>query len=48
VVEICVATAAGRIRVIAGAGASATDKAIDFARHAKTVGADGVLLVTPY
>lgn len=48
VVEICVATAAGRIRVIAGAGASATDKAIDFARHAKTVGADGVLIVTPY
>jgi len=48
VVELCVATAAGRIRVIAGAGASATDKAIDFARHAKTVGADGVLIVTPY
>jgi 4-hydroxy-tetrahydrodipicolinate synthase len=48
VVELCVATAAGRIRVISGAGASATDKAIDFARHAKTVGADGVLIVTPY
>jgi len=48
VVELCVATAAGRIRVIAGAGASVTDKAIDFARHAKTVGADGVLIVTPY
>lgn len=48
VVELCVETAAGRIRVIAGAGASATDKAIDFARHAKTVGADGVLIVTPY
>ncbi len=46
VVELCVATAVGRIRVIAGAGASATDKAIDFARHAKTVGADGVLVVT--
>ena len=48
VVELCVATAAGRIRVIAGAGSSATDKAIDFVRHAKTVGADGVLIVTPY
>ena len=48
VVELCVSTAAGRIRVMAGAGASATDKAIDFARHAKTVGADGVLVVTPY
>jgi len=48
VVDLCVQTAAGRIRVIAGAGASATDKAIDLARHAKTVGADGALVVTPY
>lgn len=48
VVELCVATAAGRIRVIAGAGSSATDKTIDLARHAKSVGADGVLVVTPY
>ncbi len=36
VVELCVKTAAGRVRVVAGAGASATDKAIDLARHAKT------------
>jgi len=48
VVELCVRQAAGRVRVIAGAGASATDKAIDFTRHAKAVGADGVLVVTPY
>ncbi len=48
VVELCVRVAAGRIRVIAGAGSSATDKAIDMARHAKTVGADGALVVTPY
>ena len=48
VVELCVSTAAGRVRVIAGAGASATDKAIEFARHAKTAGADGALIVTPY
>ena len=48
VVELCVKTAAGRIRVIAGAGAPATDKAIDLARHAKAVGADGALVVTPY
>lgn len=48
VVELCVRVAAGRIRVIAGAGSSATDKAIELARHAKTVGADGVLVVTPY
>ncbi len=47
VVEMCVRIAAGRVRVIAGAGSSATDKAIDFVRHAKTVGADGALVVTP-
>ncbi len=48
VVELCVRVAAGRIRVIAGAGASATDKAIELTRFAKTVGADGALIVTPY
>ena len=48
VVELCVKTAAGRVRVIAGAGASATDKAVELARHAKAVGADGALVVTPY
>ena len=48
VVELCDAKTAGRVRVIAGAGASSTDRAIDFVRHAKTVGADGALVVTPY
>lgn len=48
VVELCVEIAAGQVRVIAGAGASATDKAIELVRHAKTVGADGALVVTPY
>jgi len=48
VVERCVEIAAGRIRVIAGAGSSATDKAIELTRFAKTVGADGALVVTPY
>ena len=48
VVELCVRVAAGRVRVIAGAGSSATDKAIELVRFAKTVGADGALVVTPY
>ncbi|WP_338574857.1 4-hydroxy-tetrahydrodipicolinate synthase [Brevundimonas olei] len=48
VVEQCAEIAAGRIRVIAGAGSSATDKAIELTRFAKTVGADGALVVTPY
>ena len=48
VIERCVSVAAGRVRVLAGAGAAATDKVIDLVRHAKTVGADGALVVTPY
>jgi 4-hydroxy-tetrahydrodipicolinate synthase len=48
VVELCVQIVAGRVRVMAGAGASDTAKAIERVRHAKTVGADGVLVVTPY
>lgn len=48
VVDLCVRVAAGRVRVIAGAGSSATDKAIELVRYAKTAGADGALVVTPY
>ena len=48
VVELCVSTVAGRARVVAGAGANATAEAIDLVRHAKTVGADAALVVTPY
>src|SRR6478736_3980271 len=48
VVELCVATARGRVPVVAGAGSNATDEAIELVRHAKTVGADAALVVTPY
>jgi 4-hydroxy-tetrahydrodipicolinate synthase len=48
VVELCVKTAAGRVPVIAGAGSNSTDEAIELARHAKAVGADAALVVTPY
>ncbi|MDB5429621.1 MAG: 4-hydroxy-tetrahydrodipicolinate synthase [Caulobacter sp.] len=48
VVELCVEIAAGRIRVIAGAGSNATAEAVELAAHAKAVGADGALCVTPY
>jgi 4-hydroxy-tetrahydrodipicolinate synthase len=48
VVELCVSTAAGRVPVVAGAGSNATDEAIELVRHAKTVGADAALVVTPY
>jgi 4-hydroxy-tetrahydrodipicolinate synthase len=48
VVELCVKTARGRVPVIAGAGSNATAEAIDLVRHAKAVGADAALMVTPY
>src|SRR6185312_9438426 len=48
VVELCVKTAAGRVPVIAGAGSNATQESIELSRHAKSVGADAVLLVTGY
>src|SRR5690606_9506917 len=38
----------GRVPVIAGAGSNATAEAIELVRHAKTVGADAALVVTPY
>ena len=48
VVELAVATARGRVPVIAGAGSNATAEAIDLALHARHAGADGVLVLTPY
>ena len=48
VVSLCVATAKGRVPVIAGAGSNATAEAIDLAAHAKAAGADAALVVTPY
>ncbi|HEX8472105.1 MAG TPA: 4-hydroxy-tetrahydrodipicolinate synthase [Brevundimonas sp.] len=48
VTSLCVDVAAGRIRVIAGAGSPATYESIDLAAHAKACGADGSLVVTPY
>ena len=48
VVEEVVKAAAGRIPVIAGAGSNNTLESIRLAQHAEKVGADGILLVTPY
>ncbi|HEX6859337.1 MAG TPA: 4-hydroxy-tetrahydrodipicolinate synthase [Caulobacteraceae bacterium] len=48
VVELCVNVAGGRVPVIAGAGSNSTVEAIGLASHAKAVGADAVLMVTPY
>ena len=48
VVEAVVKAAAGRVPVIAGAGSNNTLEAIRFLKHAKAVGADAGLVVTPY
>ena len=47
-VSMCIDEARGRVPVIAGAGSNNTVEAIDLARHAENVGADAVLVVTPY
>lgn len=48
VTELCIEVTDGRVPVIAGAGSNSTAEAIDLARHAKSAGADAVLVVTPY
>jgi 4-hydroxy-tetrahydrodipicolinate synthase len=48
VVELTVEAVNRRAKVIAGTGSNATAEAIDLTRHAKSVGADGALLISPY
>ncbi len=48
VVRACVEVARGRVPVIAGAGSNNTAEAVGFAQFAQEVGADAVLVVTPY
>lgn len=47
-IKVTVDHAAGRIPVIAGAGANSTAEAIEMTRFAKQAGADAVLSVVPY
>lgn len=47
-IAYCVERVAGRVPVIAGTGSNDTDYAISLSRHACDVGADALLLVTPY
>lgn len=48
VIEITVQTVKRRVPVIAGTGSNSTEEAIALTRHAKEVGADGALLISPY
>ena len=48
VIEECVKAAKGRVPVIAGTGANSTEEAIFLSKHAQKVGADALLIVSPY
>ena len=48
VIKVCIEQVAGRVPVIAGTGSNSTAEAISLSKHAKQMGADGVLLVSPY
>jgi 4-hydroxy-tetrahydrodipicolinate synthase len=48
VIEIVVQQVNKRVPVIAGTGSNSTTEAIELTAHAKKLGADGALLVTPY
>ena len=47
-IRFCVEKTAGRVPVIAGTGSNDTDYAISLSKYACEVGADALLLVTPY
>jgi len=47
-IEISVATAKNKIKVMAGTGSNSTAEAIEFTKHAKKVGVDSCLIVAPY
>ncbi len=48
VIELTVKEVAGQVKVIAGTGSNSTQEAISLTRHAKSVGADAALMVSPY
>jgi 4-hydroxy-tetrahydrodipicolinate synthase len=48
IIRVAVEHAAGRVPIMAGAGANSTAEAIELSRYAKDVGADCTLQVVPY
>lgn len=47
-IKKCVEMVGGRIKIIAGTGSNCTKSAINLSKYAEAVGADGLLIVTPY
>jgi len=48
VIKLCVETARGRARVIAGTGSNSTAAAVEYSRAARDLGADALLVVAPF
>ena len=48
VIELCVKESNGKLPVFAGTGSNSTEEAISLTTHAEKIGANGVLIVTPY
>ncbi|WP_462323544.1 4-hydroxy-tetrahydrodipicolinate synthase [Desulfoplanes sp.] len=48
VIRICVDQVKNRVPVLAGSGSNNTQEAIELTRFAKSAGADGALMITPY
>jgi len=47
-IDIVVDQVNGKVKVVAGTGASGTDQALEMTRYAKDAGADAALVVTPF
>ncbi len=48
VVKTCIEQVNKRVPVLAGTGSNSTAEAVSISKHAKEIGADGLLLVAPY
>ena len=48
VIELCIKESNGKNPVIAGTGSNSTEEAVSLTTHAEKVGANAVLIVTPY
>ena len=48
VIELCIKESNGKLPVFAGTGSNSTEEAISLTTYAEKIGADGVLIVTPY
>jgi len=48
VIDTVIDATNGRVKVVAGTGASGTDQALEMTKYAKDAGADAALIVTPY